>query len=119
MNTGPNLILSPKQPGKPLFESVTISATPGITAAFQDAIQAHTKDPKTRPSIFTAFDRHFSGDCGDMDEEDTLANLDALFSGARLFSAYELPEGKIWIITDAQDDEGIRQNTVAMFPSEY
>jgi len=58
--------------------------------------------------------RHLSGDCGDMCIEDKAANEEALLIGARVFSAYETPEGKIWIITEAD-----RSATTVLFPEEY
>jgi len=65
--------------------------------------------------------RHASGDWGIVCEEDKQANDEALKSGARLLSAYFLPdETKLWIITDAVvDDQGNRQATTLLLPEEY
>lgn len=63
--------------------------------------------------------RHASGDWGDMCAEDKTANDRALVDGSRIFSSYEFPAGKIWIITDATDDAGVRNATTAMLPSDY
>ena len=65
--------------------------------------------------------RHAKGDWGDLCEEDKQANNLALETGARLLSAYSLPDGtKIWIITDAEiDDEHHRQATTILLPDEY
>ncbi len=44
----------------------------------------------------------------------------ALVSGARILAAYMLSDGiKIWIITEAEDDEGERSHTTVLLPSEY
>jgi len=64
--------------------------------------------------------RHALGDWGIVCEEDKQANDDALRTGARLLSAYFLPdETKLWIITDAEDDKGSRQATTFLLPEEY
>ena len=87
-----------------------IVATPGALEALQ---RNHT----------TAFDflrRHASGDWGVLDAEDKQANEDALTSGARLMSAYILPdETKVWVITEAEDDSGNRLATTLLLPDEY
>jgi len=64
--------------------------------------------------------RHATGDWGIVCEEDKEANEEALQSGARLLSAYFLPdETKLWIITEAKDDDGNRQATTFLLPEEY
>lgn len=94
-------------------------------------------------SAFRAFikrclDRHHQMDCGDMDAEDKATNDDALLSGARLFSSYNIPDelkrqssepgfnddafpnDNIWIITEAVDGlPNTRDLTTVLFPSEY
>ena len=64
--------------------------------------------------------RHASGDWGTVCEEDRQSNEDALKTGARLMSAYFLPdETKLWIITEAADDNGNRAATTLLLPDEY
>jgi len=64
--------------------------------------------------------RHASGDWGIVCEGDKQANEAALKTGARLMSAYFLPdETKLWIITEAADDEGNRSATTLLLPDEY
>ena len=64
--------------------------------------------------------RHASGDWGIVCEEDKQANNAALQSGARLMSAYFLPdETKLWIITEAADDDSNRSVTTLLLPDEY
>lgn len=58
--------------------------------------------------------RHVSGDWGDLDPEDKQANQIALTTGARIFSAYHTPKGKLWIITEAD-----RSATTVLLPDEY
>lgn len=64
--------------------------------------------------------RHATGDWGIVCEEDKQANEAALKTGARLMSAYFLPdETKLWIITEAMDDAGKRAATTFLLPDEY
>ena len=59
-------------------------------------------------------DRHWRGDWGDLDEEDKIANEDAIFNGSRILSCYDTAAGKILIITDAD-----RSTTTVLTPDEY
>jgi hypothetical protein len=64
--------------------------------------------------------RHVRGDWGLVDDEDKMANDQALLDGSRLLSAYKTLKGvKIWIITEACDDNGHRATTSCVLPSEY
>jgi len=55
------------------------------------------------------------------------ANKAALFTSARIFSAYEVPtslvelskDPKLWIITEAENHEHKRSVTTLLWPSEY
>jgi hypothetical protein len=58
--------------------------------------------------------RHRRGDWGDLGAFDRRENDRALKTGERLFSAYETPAGKVWIIT-----EWDRSSTCLLLPSEY
>ena len=61
--------------------------------------------------------RHFSGDWGELGEDDRNSNQRALTSGERLFSAYDINAGdetRLWIITEAD-----RSATTVLLPSEY
>jgi|SRR5699024_6359795 len=77
--------------------------------------------------IRTSIKRHFSGDFGDLCEEDKEANEEALREGYRIMSVYNIPEvlkakikdnyhnkDKLWIITEAD-----RTATTILYPSEY
>lgn len=58
--------------------------------------------------------RHLTGDWGEMCAEDRQANEDAIIQGLRIFSAYDTPEGRIWVITEAD-----RSVTTLLLPDEY
>jgi hypothetical protein len=64
-------------------------------------------------------ERHQAGDWGDLDAFDRRENERALRSGARIFSAYETPQGRVWIITEATDDQGARRSTCILLPEDY
>jgi hypothetical protein len=58
--------------------------------------------------------RHARGDWGDLEAEDRDANERAVRFGGRIVSAYTLPEGRLWIITESD-----RSATTALLPDEY
>jgi hypothetical protein len=84
---------SHKSPELPVrFALGRLTATPGALAALEHA--------GANPAVYLA--RHAACDWGDVDAEDRAANDRALVDGARLLSAYGLPDGTtIWVITEA------------------
>lgn len=69
---------------------------------------------------YRLLNRHATGDWAEMDAEDQASNRDALTSGARVFSAYRVnATERVWIITEAADDNGVRSHTTFLLPSEY
>jgi hypothetical protein len=68
---------------------------------------------------------HLRGSWGDaLSHEDWSLNNQSTHDGSRLLSAYYIdqhsPEkGKFWILTEAEDDDGIRQATTCLLPEEY
>jgi hypothetical protein len=93
-----------------VFQPGTVVATPGALDALN----------RTGRNALDYVARHVSGDWGIVDEADRQANDQALQSGARLMSAYFLPdETQLWIITEAKDEQGQRQGTTLLLPEEY
>ena len=89
----------------------------GQTVATPGALEALCRNNSTGLEYLR---RHASGDWGIVCDDDKQANNHALHSGARLLSAYFLPdETKLWIITEAQDEDGNRQATTLLLPEEY
>lgn len=94
----------------PLFKPGQIVATPGCLEELQRAGQ----------SLCEFLGRHLSGDWGDLDSEDKAANDEAVVDGSRIFSAYVLQTNrKIWLITEAEDENGDRLATTGILPDEY
>ena len=93
------------------FQLGQVVATPGALKALE----------QNKTSGLEFVQRHSIGDWGEVCAEDKQANDDALGSGARLLSAYTLPDStKLWVITDAViDDQGNRQATTLLLPDEY
>jgi hypothetical protein len=92
------------------FSLGQLLATPGALAALEESGQT--------PLVFLA--KHASGDWGEVCEGDKQANDDSLLDGSRLLSAYRTTKGeRLWIITEAADDEGNRAATTILLPEEY
>jgi hypothetical protein len=92
------------------FQLGTILATKGAKALLDgQAIDA---------SKF--IERHARGDWGDISPIDKKANNRALIDGSRIISAYFVrPDRKIFIITEAEDDDGHRVATTILLVEEY
>jgi hypothetical protein len=92
------------------FSLGRIVATPGALEALQAAGQDAGEFLR----------RHVTGDWGDLDDEDRQANDAALIDGSRLLSAYVTRKGeRIWVITEAVNDVGLRYCTTLLKPEEY
>jgi hypothetical protein len=95
----------------------TIRFDLGQTVSTPGAIEALRRN---NSNGLESLQRHASGDWGTVCEEDKEANNEALKSGARLLSAYFLPdETTLWIITEAADEAGHRLATTLLLPEEY
>ena len=96
--------------GKLKFDLGQLLATPGVLEALQESNQS--------PMEFIS--RHLRGDWGELCAEDKRLNDQALVDGSRLLSAYRTLKGvKLWIITEATDDNGRRAATTILKPEEY
>ena len=95
---------------RPRFELGRIVATPVALRVLEDSNQT--------PHEF--LHRHVHGDWGDLSDGDCEANEEALRDGSRILSAYITSDGtKIWIITEAVNDQGHRASTTILLPEEY
>jgi hypothetical protein len=95
---------------QPMFKLGQVVATPGALDALRQAGQV--------PFEFVA--RHAQGDWGDLSEEDRRLNDESVKDGSRILSAYRLKTGvKLWIITEAEDDQRHRAATTLLLPDEY
>lgn len=93
------------------FTPGQIVATPGALAL----LAAHHMTPSTLLA------RHLCGDWGEvLCSEDKALNDAALGTGSRLLSAYRVgPDKIVWIITEAEDDQGQRAATTLLLPQDY
>jgi hypothetical protein len=94
-----------------LFKLGRVVATPGALEALQRIGQS--------PWEFLSL--HVTGNFGVVSDEDKAANLQSIEDGSRIISAYLLKDGttKLWLITEAQDDDGNRAATTLLLPDEY
>lgn len=87
-----------------------IVATPGAMEAMEESGQT--------PDFF--LNRHASADWGDVCPEDWQLNDEAVKNGSRILSAYRTLKGKkLWVVTDAADDDGHRAATTILLSEEY
>jgi len=87
-----------------------VYATPGVLEVLSQEGEA--------PAEF--LDRHARGDWGCVTSDDARRNDQAVADGSRILSAYETKRGiRVWIITEAADECGVRTATTILLPSEY
>ena len=96
---------------KAKFHPGQIVATPGALEAIQASGQS--------PEVFLG--AHLEGHWGgELCEEDRRLNDEALLDVSRLLSAYRTLRGiKLWVLTEAADDDGRRASTCLLLPSDY
>lgn len=88
----------------PRFPLGDVVATPGALAL----MKRHGANARDFLS------RHQKGDWGDVEQEDTTMNDNAVNNGERTFSAYALGNERIWIITERD-----RSVTTILLPEDY
>ena len=95
----------------PRFSMGKILMTPGASTALDRIGQ----------SPWSLLSQHVVGRWGIVDDSDKRANENSLADGSRLLSAYLLDDGqtKVWVITEAKDDDGVREATTILLPEEY
>jgi len=95
---------------KPKFNLGQVLATPDALDVLQESGQS--------PQFF--LEKHQRGDWGEVCEEDKGLNDQSLVDGSRLLSAYRtLKNARIWIITEAKNDQGYRAATTILLPENY
>jgi hypothetical protein len=62
---------------------------------------------------------HCTGEWGDLDEEDRQANARAVVEGSRILSAYAIGGVRVYVITEAEGDHGVRASTTLLLAEEY
>lgn len=97
--------------GKPRFSLGQVVATPGALEALAASGEAVAK----------YLSMHASGQWGsELCQEDKDLNDAALVDGSRLLSCYRTTLGtRLYIITEATDDDGNRAATTLLLPEEY
>ena len=86
-----------------LFKHGQIVATTGALILAENGV-----------NLLEYLERHLSGDWGDLDEGDKAENDFSVKNGFRILSAYNIPSGKMWVITEAD-----RSVTTFLLPEEY
>ncbi|HTB22601.1 MAG TPA: hypothetical protein VK914_07845 [bacterium] len=95
---------------QPLFLTGQVVVTPGARIALAE----HRVSPRD------LLERHVSGDWSEMAPEDRETNRRAVLNGGRIFSGYSLTAAvRVWVITEAAEEDGVRASTCILLPSEY
>ena len=80
----------------------------------------HAVDAVDALKISKALQRHFAFDWSDCPPGDRQANQDALSDGSRIFGSYKVGGGIVlWVITEAENDSGVRESTTVLLPEDY
>ncbi len=97
--------------------------------AFQPGEIVATKAVATEVSpirLMQCLALHLSGDWGEVDPEDKRLNAQATHDGSRILSCYPIAPSmpakgpnRIWLITEAEDDQGVRSHSTFLYPNEY
>ncbi len=91
--------------------------TPSRLAATGGALEAIAASGQT-PEFFIA--KHLAGDWGQVNGEDRRLNDEAVRDGSRLLSVYRTLRGvRLYVITEAADEGGVRAATTILLPEEY
>jgi hypothetical protein len=98
-----------RREGKLLFSLGQVYATPAVLAH----LEKHAIYPRA------LLGAHCHGEYGQLDEEDRRANDNALIHGARILSLYVVEGQRIYVITDAADEQGVRHATTVLLAREY
>lgn len=98
-----------RQAGKPMFELGMVYGTPAVLRH----LEAHGLYPNA------LLGAHCHSDYGMVEPDDAKANDRSIIDGSRILSAYLVEGERVWVVTDAIDEQGVRQNTTLLFPSEY
>ena len=95
---------------KPKFPLGQIVATPGAL----EVIEASGQSPQE------FLGRHVRLEQGDLCDEDHELNAEAVKDGSRILSSFKTAKGeRIWVISEAEDDDGQRAATTLLLPEEY
>ncbi len=95
-----------------------VYATKGVSGDIE-------QNKKFREFINISINRHINKDFGEMEEEDIESNKKAINNGNRIFSSYKIDENlnneneKLWIITEAENENKERKYTTILYPKEY
>jgi hypothetical protein len=88
------------------FTTGSVVVTPGVRSSFEAGF------------LQTCYQRHKTGDWGDLDPTDRAMNSRAQHrKGSRLMSAYKKDQETLWVITEGP--EGSDRVTTFLLPSEY
>ena len=104
------MIMSAKNSNPQFTLGRQVVATPAALATLEASGQS--------PQEFLG--RHLRLEQGDLCGEDHELNAEAVKDGSRILSSFKTSKGeRIWVISEAEDDDGQRAATTILLPEEY
>ena len=94
---------------EPLFGLGMIYATPAAMLHLVQFVHPHG-------SLLV---RHSHGDYGELSSDDRRLNDQAIINGGRILSAYTVVGKNLYVITEAQNDDGVRATTTVLLKCEH
>lgn len=91
----------------PMFNTGQLYKTNGINYAI-------SQDKNYIKELISCFEKYLTGNWGDIEEDDKIANEQALLNNERLLGSYLTSKGKVYIITECD-----RSKTTVLFAEEY
>ena len=101
----------------PQLDVGAVTWTPGAQRLLEEHASRHGLEAHL--VLMQLVSRHATHDWGTIDAEDAIANTRALVDGGRILSTYSLDGQTVWMITEAEGDDGSRSATTLLLPEEY
>jgi hypothetical protein len=101
----------------PQLDVGAVTCTPGAQRLLEE--HARRQGLEQHLVLMHLISRHATHDWGTVDADDARANTRALIDGGRIISSYALDGTPVWVITEAEGDDGTRASTSVLLPEEY
>jgi hypothetical protein len=110
--------MAPDKKGNPMLQLQKIGM---VTECYHELFETFDSEAEFQAAMRDLLDCHVSGNWGNVGKHDWKVNEDALKTGARIVSEYNVNDVRVWIISDAAwtDNPLVREVTTFMRPEDY